>query len=61
MNLFRIVLGMAIMIIIGTLSLIYWHKKIDSSTTWIYGIYIVVIIILFQFALIKLELFYLIH
>ena len=44
-----------IIIIIGIICLIYWHKKIDSETTWVYGIYIVIVIILFSLVLLKLE------
>lgn len=42
--------------IVGVICLIYWHKKIDSKTTWIYGIYIVIQLILWLFVGLKLEL-----
>lgn len=57
----RVVLGMFIMIVVGILSLIYWHKKIDSRTTWIYGIYIVLNLILLLFVLIGLEQYWSTH
>ena len=57
----KIFIGMLILIIAGILSLIWWHKKIDSETTWIYGIYIIVILIFSLFALIALEQYWLIH
>ncbi|MGN1012259.1 MAG: hypothetical protein ACI4ON_00290 [Clostridia bacterium] len=61
MNWFRIISGTLIVVVVGILSLIEWHKKIDSETTWIYGIYVVICIILSLFVLIELELFWLIH
>lgn len=48
MNWFRVILGVTIITIAGIIALIYWHKKIDSETTWIYGIYVVAIIIIFS-------------
>lgn len=53
MNWFGVILGMAIITIVGIIVLIYWHKKIDSETTWIYGIYVVMVIILFLPVLIE--------
>lgn len=55
MNVFRIVLGEVLIFIAGVISLILWHKKIDSKTTWIYGIYISIIFIVSLFVLIELE------
>ncbi len=52
-------IGMAILIIAGIISLILWHKKIDSKTTWIYGIYIGIILIFSLFVLKGLEQFWL--
>ncbi len=59
MNYFRIILGMVIISIIGTIALVIWHKKIDSETTWIYGIYVGMNIILSLFVLIGFEQFWL--
>lgn len=61
MNWFRLILGMTILIITGTISLIYWHIKIDSETTWAYGIYIVIQLIFSLFVLIRFEQFWLIQ
>ena len=55
MSVFRIILGSLIFLIVGILSLVYWHKKIDSESTWIYGIYVIIQIILWIFVLINLE------
>ena len=57
MNWFRVILGMVIITTVGIIALIYWHKKIDSETTWIYGIYVVIVLILSLFVLIGLEQF----
>lgn len=61
MNWFRVILGMLILTIVGVISLIYWHKKIDSKTTWLYGIYVVLNLILSLFVLIGIEQFWLIQ
>lgn len=61
MNWFRIVLGMVILIIVGLISLIYWHKRIDCQTTWVYAVYIIIILILSLFVLIGLEQYWLVH
>lgn len=58
---FRVITGTLIITIAGIIVLVKWHKEIDSETTWIYGIYIVLQIILSLFVLIKLELFWLVH
>lgn len=57
MNWFKVILGMVIITTVGIIALIYWHKKIDSETTWIYGIYVVIVLILSLFVLIGLEQF----
>lgn len=54
----KVLVGMIILIIVGILSLIYWHKKIDSETTWIYGIYVIIQLIFSLFVLKALELFW---
>ena len=61
MNWFRVILGRTIITIVGISALIYWHKKIDSETTWIYGIYVGAHIILFLFVLIGLEQYWLVN
>lgn len=61
MNWFRVILGMLILTIVGVISLIYWHKKIDSETTWLYGIYVVLNLIFSLFVLIGVEQFWLIQ
>lgn len=60
-NWFRVILGVNLITIVGIIVLIKWHKEIDSETTWIYGIYIVLQIILSVFVLIGHEQFYLTH
>ncbi len=57
----KIIISESILIIAGVLSLIYWHKKIDSKTTWIYGIYILVQLIFFLFVLIGIQQYWSIH
>ena len=55
---FRIITGTLIITIIGIMFLIKWNKEIDSETTWIYGIYIVLHIILSILVLTGLEIFW---
>lgn len=55
-SLFRVITGT--LIITGIIVLIKWNKEIDSETTWIYGIYIVLHIILSIFVLTELEIFW---
>lgn len=57
-SLFRIITGILIITIAGIVVLIKWNKEIDSETTWIYGIYIVLHIILSIFVLTGLEIFW---
>lgn len=57
-SLFRVITGTLIITITGIIFLIKWNKEIDSETTWIYGIYIVVHIILSIFVLTMLEIFW---
>ncbi len=56
-----VVIGMIILTVAGIVSLILWHKKIDSETTWIYGIYIVVMLTFSLFVLKALEQYWLVH
>lgn len=48
------VVTMAILTILGVICIIFWHKKIDSDTTYVYGIYVIAILIFSLFALIKI-------
>jgi len=57
----KVILGMTILIIAGIVSVVYWHKKIDSETTWIYGTYVLINLILSLFVLKALEQYWLIH
>ncbi len=41
-------------IIASIVSVIFWYKKIDSKTMWIYGIYVVIINIICLFAMINI-------
>lgn len=61
MNWFRVILGMAILIVAGIISLIGWYKEVDHKTTWVYAVYIGIILILSLFVLIRLEQYWLIH
>lgn len=61
MNYFRIILGMVIISIVGIAGLVFWHKKIDRETTWIYAVYVILNIILSLFVLIGFEQFWLVH
>ncbi len=60
MNWFRVILGIVIITVVGIVVLIYWHKKIDYETTWIYAVYILLNIILSLFVLIGLEQYWLV-
>ena len=55
MNWFRVIIGMAILTIVGIVSLIGWYKEVDRKTTWVYAVYIAIILILSLFVLISLE------
>lgn len=55
MNWFRVILGMAILTTAGIISLVGWYKEVDRKTTWIYAVYIGIMLILFLFVLIGLE------
>lgn len=57
----KVVIGMIILVVIGVICVIFWHKKIDSKTTWLYGIYVMIILILLLFVLKGLEQYWLIH
>jgi hypothetical protein len=57
----KVIICESILLITGIISLIYWNKKIDSETTWIYGIYIGLNLILSLFVLIGIEQFWLIQ
>ena len=57
-SLFRVITGTLIITIVGIIVLIKWNKEIDSETTWIYGIYVVLHIILSIFVLTELEIFW---
>ena len=61
MNWFRIIFGVMIITVVGIAVLIYWHKKIDRKTTWVYAVYIGIILILSLFVLIGLEQYWLVH
>ncbi len=61
MNWFRIIFGVMIITVVGIAVLIYWHKKIDHETTWIYAVYVLLNIILSIFVLIGLEQFWLMN
>lgn len=57
----KVIICESILLITGIISLICWNKKIDSETTWIYGIYIGLNLILSLFVLIGIEQFWLIQ
>lgn len=57
----KVIIIETILVIAGIICLTYWHKKIDSETTWIYGIYIVIQLIVFLFVLIGLQQYWSIH
>ena len=59
MNWFRVMVGTLIIAIVGLVVLVDWYKNIDSDTTWIYGIYVGIYIILSLFVLIALEQYWL--
>lgn len=61
MNWFRVIVGTLIIAIVGIIVLIDWYKNIDSDTSWIYGIYVEIHIILSLFVLIALEQYWLMH
>lgn len=37
-------------VIVSILAVIFWYKKINPETTWIYGIYVLSIVIIFLIA-----------
>lgn len=41
-------------IIVSIVSVMFWDKKIDSKTMWIYGIYVVIINIICLFAMLNI-------
>lgn len=43
-----------VLIIISILSLMFWYKKIDCKTTWVYAIYVVLINIICLSVMIKI-------
>lgn len=43
-----------IVVIIAILSVIFWHKKINPETTWIYTVYVIGVVIIYLFAAIIL-------
>ena len=57
----EVVVGMIILVVVSIASLIYWYKKIDSETTWIYGIYIFIMLTFSLFVLKALEQYWLTH
>ena len=61
MNWFRVILGMTILTIAGIISLIGWYKEVDRKTTWVYAVYIGIMLILSLFVLIGLEQYWLVH
>lgn len=57
----KVIIGESILVIAGIISLILWHKKIDSETTWMYGIYIAIQLILWLFVLIGVQQYWSTH
>lgn len=57
----KIILSEGLLIVAGIISLIFWHKKIDPKSTWIYGIYILIQLIFWLFVLIGLQQYWLAH
>ena len=43
----QLILEVIILIISMTICLIFWHKKINPKTTWIYAIHCLVTLIMF--------------
>ena len=41
-----------VVIIVAILAVIFWHKKINPDTTWIYAIYSILVVIIYIFAVI---------
>ncbi len=39
-----------LVVIVAIMSIIFWHKKINPDTTWIYAIYVLTIVIIYLFA-----------
>lgn len=57
----KVIILETILIIAGIISLTGWYKEVDRKTTWIYAVYIAIILILSLFALIELEQYWLTH
>ena len=49
------IITMLIIGVVGVICTIFWYKKIDSETTYIYGIYAIIVFIFCLFALKALE------
>ncbi len=43
-----------LVIVVAILSIILWHKKINPNTTWAYALYVIIIVIIYLFAVIAL-------
>jgi len=43
-----------LVIISSILAIIFWHKKINPGTSWIYAIYVLIIVILYLSAVINI-------
>lgn len=51
----KAIVGSSILVIVSILSLIFWYKRIDSHTTWIYGIYVILQVTIWIFVLFSLN------
>lgn len=42
-------------ITISVIAIIFWHKKINPETSWIYGLYVICIVVIFLIAVIVFQ------
>lgn len=47
-------LPISAVIIIAVLSVVLWYKKINPETSWIYGLYVLLIVVIYLFVAITL-------
>jgi len=38
--------GSIVLVIVGIIAIIFWHKKINPDTTWIYAMYVISVILM---------------
>ncbi len=57
----EVIIGMSILTVAGIISLIGWYKKVDRKTTWVYAVYIAIMLTFSLFVLKALEQYWSVH